>query len=252
MASYYVGARETIDKGMPAIVNIWLLALALIVGFTAFIWSIFDIANADKGTRFKRIALCISIPFIGLASLIVSSSLFMGDAQLNTTAANASPTANAVYQDPEILSLLNSVGAKGDYSNLTMKWSSGDMASDCGWADSAGCYNGNSSSQTLILKKGDYSQEQLKTITAHEYLHYTWYKHSLDQDTRLTSLLIDLYAKNPAFQQRVSTHYVDSGGLKPSEFFSYGCTEIQDHRLGSYIASKCNEYIDTSTLSALY
>ncbi len=252
MAAYFVGVRETIDKGTTATVNVWLLLLSLIAGFAAFIWSIVDAAKSEKKYLGRRIAFTLFIPVIGVFSLFASSYLFIGGPAATDTVATATQQVNAVTQDAEIVAILKSVGAKGDYSDLNINWTTGDMTEACGWAQATGCYKGNGSTKTLTLRKGNYNAEQLKTIVAHEYLHYVWYKHSLDQDTKLTSLLIDFYAKNPPFQNRVSSHYVDSGGLKPTEFFSYGCTEIQDQRLGSYIASKCNEYIDTSTLTAQY
>lgn len=144
---------------------------------------------------------------------------------------------SVISQDPTILQTLKSVGAK-DYSTLSMSIHDGTV---CGNDYFEGCY-GNSE---IIMRKG---HESNKTIVAHEYLHYMWFKNQLDKDRQLVSDLISFYSKTPEFQNRIPKHYTDSGGLLPTELFSYACTEIQDSRLTPYIVQKCNEYIDRSTL----
>lgn len=253
--SYYVGSKEAIDKGTSSSANIWLFLAALLVGGVAFCLSCIDIGAAKKGYRWRRIIFTLSIPFIGFGSLLTANQLFFGQVNDRRAQSSGQSVVNAVSQpvkqDPEILSLIQSIGAKGDYSNLNMKWSEGDRLSDCGWKDATGCYRGNGTMHVLTMKRSA-DVNILKTIAAHEYLHYTWHKNNLDNDKQLTSKLIDFYAKNPPFQNRVSSHYVDSGSLNPGEFFSYGCTEISDVRLGDYLATRCNEYINTTTLPALY
>lgn len=253
--SFYVHSISPNSSDASTLVGLLLFCMAFIVGVVAFCLSIYDIGAAGKGYRARRVMFTVSIPFLGAGALMVGGLLFTvdwgnSDASAETVLDGQVQT-NTVVQDPEIVSLLSSVGAKGDYSDLELTWSNGDMEKDCGWADASGCYRGQGESHRLVLKRAD-NQAWLRVAVAHEFLHYIWYKNNLKDDQMLNSHLIDFYGKNPPFQNRINTHYVDSGSLNASEFFSYGCTEVSDVRLGGYIANRCNEFIDTSTLSAMY
>lgn len=256
LAAYFFLSRtpEGETSGTSVIGLVCFLA-ALALGGVGFLSSIYDIGAAPKGKRFPRVLFMLSVPLIGFGSVIMGYLIFMlpnsfqNDSQVASTVVSPS-TVGAVAQDPEILQLLDQIGAEGDFANLNMRWSD-DMLTECKWADAGGCYKSDGTVHELVMRR-DIDRSFMKVAAAHEFLHYMWYKNDLDKDTRLTSYLIDFYGKNPSFQRRITTHYVDSGALKPSEFFSYGCTEVSDARLGTYIAAKCNEYIDTSKLPAMY
>lgn len=149
-----------------------------------------------------------------------------------------------------MLATLKSLGARdSDLAELNLEIKE-DMQETCGWSEAAGCYKRGAS--TIVTRPDSVADRR---HMAHEYLHYIWFKHNLDKDRHLTSQLIAFYGNNPSFQQRINgqhNRYVDSGGLQPTEFFSYGCTEVSNAKLGPYIAAKCNEYINTDSLPALY
>lgn len=253
--SYFIQSGSTEPTDTSSMTGVLLISVAALVGLVSFCMSIYDIGAAGKGRRAKRVIFTITIPFYGFGAILLGSLLFTNGLSQPATNADAAVggqvQANSVVQDPEIVSLLKSVGAKGDFSDLELLWSDGDMQKDCGWAESEGCYKWQGDTHQLILKRSD-DARWLKVSAAHEYLHYVWRKNDLESDQRLNSYLIDFYGKNPQFQNRITTHYVDNAALNTTEFFSYGCTEVADVRLGGYIAGRCNEFIDTSTLAAMY
>lgn len=156
-----------------------------------------------------------------------------------------------VVQEQEIAERLRLLGAKYDLSGLNLIWTTNPVK-DCGWHLSGGCYSHHN--KTIKMNRGVRS-EVFNTVLAHEYLHYVWFSENLDSDSRLTSELIALYGRYPEFQQRIDGnhgHYKQSGTLQPTEFFSYGCTEISNAKLGAYISEKCKQYIDTDKLPALF
>lgn len=114
---------------------------------------------------------------------------------------------------------------------------------DIDWAD--GLYD---HTKRAITLKSSAPPDHQKTILAHEYLHYVWYRDRLEEDRRLIGDLATFYSSSLDLQEIMSTYKTK----KPTEFFSYGCTEWSDRRLSSYILEKCNQYIDRSKLSMNY
>ncbi len=99
----------------------------------------------------------------------------------------------------------------------------------------------------MHIKSGqDPSQE--RTMIAHEYLHHIWYA-ALDAETKskLESDLISIYGNDPAIRTR-TVSYTSAQTLKPTELFSYYCTESSDGYLTAYILEQCNKYINRSSL----
>lgn len=246
-----VGAQAEIGE------TYWVQAAVLLgslgICLTAWIIIIVDLATGHKSKWkiFGNILLLVALPLVCIGVFMMTLGSYATTQQLQLEEAKRA----RFYQDPEILVALRDVGAKGDYTNLILQQAD-DMATTCGWQDAGGCYKTNEFNEpTIYVKKGirQNDPQYYGVIVAHEYLHYVWYKNSLDSDRALTSALIDLYSKNHTLQERLGAssqnHYLESGGLAPTEFFSYGCTESTESELGPYIWSRCNEYIDTSTLA---
>lgn len=233
------------------------LLLAFIIGCVAFVlsWVNLGLSKTNK-QRLGRLLLAIFIPIAGVGVFSLSDISLSGPNSLATygalkTEVKAVSTVNAhAEQDAELISILQSIGATGNYSNLNLSYHHGDMASVCGSSNTLACYKRDSQGIQSITVSRQPSNYQLKTILAHEYLHYGWHKNDLDKDSVLTSYLIDFYAKNPDFQNKIPGHYLNSGGLHAGEIFSYACTEMPEARLGGYLASKCNEFIDLPKLAS--
>ncbi len=227
----------------------------LVVCLTAWVLIIVDLAVGKKRKLkiFANIGLFFALPVVCGGVLLGMLYVQAMSIQADNDAAKAA----RFHQDPELLVALKDLGAKGNYGDLILEQSA-DMARLCGWQDAGGCYTENEFGEPVIYMKAGLRHENpnfFQVAAAHEYLHYVWHKNKLDDDRQLTSALIDLYGKNQALQQRVGessqNHYLESGGLQPTEFFSYGCTEATQSELGDYIWGRCNEYIDASTLPQL-
>ena len=95
--------------------------------------------------------------------------------------------------------------------------------------------------KAITFKKGS----PVNTLV-HEYLHYVWYRDKLDNDLKLVGELTTFYKNSPTLQFRMKDY--TSEMTKPTEFFSYGCTEFANRHLTPYIVEKCNKYIDRSKL----
>lgn len=95
--------------------------------------------------------------------------------------------------------------------------------------------------KAITFKKGS----PVNTLV-HEYLHYVWYRDKLDGDLKLVGELTTFYKNSPTLQFRMKDY--TSEMTKPTEFFSYGCTEFTNRHLTPYIVDKCNQYIDRSKL----
>lgn len=250
-----IGVDTRFGGILPLEVTEGIIVAAFAVGVLGFIVSIIRCIRADKGKQRKlKIAGTIAIPFLGaavfLGSMMMQLSVYT-EASTPRDQTHEVIQTSQVKQESELLAALQSVGAKYDYSKLNLVWTDNPEA-DCGWANAGGCYNDHN--KTLKIRK-DIDRNGLRSVVAHEYLHYVWYADKLDDNNRLKSELIALYAKYPEFQRRVDGdhgHYRTSGGLLPTEFFSYGCTEISDAKLGEYISTECNRYINTNSLPAQF
>ena len=250
------------DEAVGAIIVICMVLAGLAICLTAWILIIVDLAVGKKRNWSKvgSILLLLILP-------IVCIGVFLGAGQVAYTHYQPALAAQQkledeetkkaakpnVHQDEKLVAVLKSVGAKDDYADLNLRWgTASQMMKLCGWADAGGCYDG----EATIYVNSDTELSYQKTIVAHEYLHYVWYKQNLDDDRQLTSALTHLYGRSPHLQQRMNEgtehQYLNSGGLQPTEFFAFGCTEISDIQLGQYIAGWCNRFIDTSALTALY
>lgn len=99
--------------------------------------------------------------------------------------------------------------------------------------------------KAITFKKGS----PVNTLV-HEYLHYVWYRDKLDQDIKLVGELTTFYKNSHDLQFRMKDYTSDM--TKPTEFFSYGCTEFANRHLTPYILQKCDQYIDRSKLRMFY
>lgn len=253
-----IGVNWSSNAAIPHQVATNTIYTALGVGGFGFILSIVRTVKTEKG-RPRRIKILgtIMIPIIGAAALIGNHlPIYMFNQQqeepqqFQNFDIRQKPT-QPVTQDPELLSELQYLEATYDYHKLNLIYTD-NPAADCKWDLADGCYF---DFQKTIKMKRNNNKTALRTILAHEYLHYAWYENHLDTDSRLVSDLIVLYGRYPEFRQRIAGvdgHYQASGGLLPTELFSYGCTEISDAKLGSYITEKCKQYININKLPALF
>lgn len=246
-----IGVNSRFKEMLSLDVTGGIIVTAFAVGIFGFVVSIMKCVRADKGKqRILKIAGTVAIPFLGATVFLGSIALQLPEYAEPSTSHDQTHTVlqtSQAKQEPEILSALQSVEAKYNYSKLNLVWTDNPEA-DCGSADARGCYNDHR--KTIKISKY-LDRNVLRSVVAHEYLHYVWYSEKLDDNNRLTSELIALYAKYPAFQKRVDGdhgYYRTSGGLLPTEFFSYGCTEISGAKLGEYILTECNRYINTNLL----
>ncbi len=242
--------------------NVVLFVAALGVGGVAFICGIHNAFTADNGGKgvLKFIGTLL-IPILGLGTLSFGFNVFGDDANSNAVQSSTTPQNGPVTQEPTAKSILESVGAKVPYDDLSLVWSD-DIQKACGGGnssstDTAGCYlsdkysDGTEINKRITLKT-PYDGAQIKTNVAHEFLHYAWYKYNLDAEQELNDNLYKIYQANPPLQQRLDTYTDVSGKKQATELFSYGCTEMSDAELGPYVAAACNRYIDTRTLPARY
>lgn len=228
-----------------------------ITGLIGFLMGIINTKRAPKGKRWYRVLGVIVTPIsaavlAGSLNTTVNSSC--SQPRFNEPADQTYSAATApIEQDETILGMLRYLEAK-DTDNLELIVFTEDKAKAiCNWELADGCQGRNSKGRHQIAIKD--TQIKNSTIIAHEYLHYIWNKHNFDLDKHLTSMLIAFYGRHPAFQYRIDgehNHYVKSGGLQPTEIFSYACTEVSSQILDNYIVQKCNEFINTDKLPALY
>lgn len=253
-----IGVNWSSNVAIPHQIATNTIYTALGVGGFGFVLSIIRTVKAERGKpRIIKILGTIMIPVIGIIALIGNHlPIYMFNQQqeehqqfqnLDIRQKPAQP----VTQDPELLSELQYLEAAYDYHKLNLIYTD-NQAADCKWDLADGCYY--NFQKTIKIKRNN-NKTALRTILAHEYLHYVWYENNLDADSRLVSDLIALYGRYPEFRQRIAGldgHYQASGRLLPTELFSYGCTEISNAKLGSYIAEKCRQYININKLPALF
>lgn len=212
---------------------------------TALSWGSLSKSRTARQRR-NRLLVTVSIPLailvlLSLGTMPVNSLASISQPEIRV---NESVAHQPIDQDPELLATLQSIGAKGDYSNLSLTLHSGDMSRPCGNSSSSACYRKDSDENHSIAISRLALRQGTATALAHEYLHYSWQQYSLDDDNILTSQLIDLYAKSSILQNQMQVYYVDSGTLSPDEIFSHACTTLPSSELGGYISSKCDEFID--------
>jgi hypothetical protein len=147
------------------------------------------------------------------------------------------------FQEPKLLAIARSAGIIEPLNKEPVSVYYVDRYTDLIWA--AGTYS--DYKKAITVKAGGSDQRR---ILAHEYLHYVWYRDSLESDSALVTELTSFYNRSPGLQDRMVNY--DSGMRRPTEFFSYVCTEWSDRWLTSYVLEKCNHYIDRSKLSKYY
>lgn len=114
-----------------------------------------------------------------------------------------------------------------------------DEYNDFLWAN--GQYN--DYKKAITVKKNSESQN---VILAHEYLHYVWFSGDLDSNQDLVNNLQAFYNRTSSLQTRMEPYPKDM--VKPTEFFSYGCTEYSRASIGEEIASYCDKYANRDLL----
>lgn len=141
------------------------------------------------------------------------------------------------FKEPELLALAQPAGIRQSLDKEPVTIYYVDNYTDLVWAD--GKY---SFAKKAITVKRSSTRDTQKTMLAHEYLHYVWYRDDLEKDTRLTSELTNFYNNSSDLKERMAKYTPQM--TKPTEFFSYGCTEWSDGYLTPYIVEQCNKYID--------
>ncbi|PID33403.1 hypothetical protein CR969_00935 [Candidatus Saccharibacteria bacterium] len=149
------------------------------------------------------------------------------------------------FKDPKLMSLIPDTGIRSLTYKEPVSVYYVNNYSDFVWMD--GRYN---DYKKAITVKRSIPRSEQATIFAHEYLHYVWYRDKLDDDIKLVGDLNTFYKSNPHLQQRMKEYTPEM--TKPTEFFSYSCTEFSDSYLTPYIISKCNQYINRSKLYMSY
>lgn len=145
------------------------------------------------------------------------------------------------FQDPQLLAMAPSAGIRHSLSTEPVSLYYVDNYTD--HALTTGQYNVHK--KAITVKSGVPLSNQ-HVILAHEYLHYVWYRDKLDQDIKLVGELTTFYKNSHDLQFRMKDYTSDM--TKPTEFFSFGCTEFTNRHLTPYIVDKCNQYIDRSKL----
>lgn len=157
-----------------------------------------------------------------------------------TTTIQSQPTPSIVkigtkkYKDPNLLALAPSAGIKNFSEDEPVSLYYVDNYTDHLWA--AGQYS--DYKKAITVKKDSPFQ---RSIFAHEYLHYVWYRDNLANDPQLVDELNTFYKNNSDLQQRMIDYNGDM--ISPTEFFSYGCTEWSANKLTPYILQNCERYI---------
>lgn len=149
------------------------------------------------------------------------------------------------FQDPQLLAMAPSAGIRHSLSTEPVSLYYVDNYTD--HALTTGQYNVHK--KAITVKSGVPLSNQ-HVILAHEYLHYVWYRDKLDQDIKLVGELTTFYKNSHDLQFRMKDYTSDM--TKPTEFFSFGCTEFTNRHLTPYIVDKCNQYIDRSKLRMFY
>ena len=143
------------------------------------------------------------------------------------------------FKEPALLALSSSSGIRQPLEDEPVSIYYVDDYTDFIWA--GGQYS--NYKKAITVKRGEYDHG---VILAHEYLHYVWERDKLKNDKRLVKELESFYQNDLDLQRRMTNYGAEM--TKPTEFFSYGCTEWRDSRLTGYILQKCNHYIDRTRL----
>lgn len=157
-------------------------------------------------------------------------------------------------QDPELLELLRAVGAyylqNLEFTFVTSYPDGGDTD---GEYEEFYYYDDEDEGfdyGVMTVRRGLDVEEQRRTV-AHEYLHHVWYaKLTPTLRNTLTSHLNAMLATDE-YMQEYEEQYRDSGGLIPTELFSFYCTEVSDSKLVQFVLDQCNRFIDRSQLVML-
>lgn len=160
----------------------------------------------------------------------------------------------SVVQSPDIVATLKDLGVTEDYSDLNLiVVSKNDIKETCRIKslEVLACYFNRSSgsSQKYIYTTNSYPNYATeRQLIGHEFLHYIWYKHGLEDNTKLTTRLEALPHEYPELDKILDPYRKTSTGLKTTEIFSYGCTLIGRNLKDSYIKEQCANYLDLRRL----
>lgn len=159
-------------------------------------------------------------------------------------------TVEGIEQDPELLSILRSLGATALH-DVSLRYADNLEEDTDGEYEEFYNESGEFSHGEVAIARG-LDAEELKRTLAHEYLHHVWYA-VLDENERneLTSYLIVMYGDDEYMKQYTMTDYAEDGVLLPTELFSFYCTESSDAYLHEVVLNSCNEFIDRSKLVML-
>ncbi len=143
------------------------------------------------------------------------------------------------YKDQALLAMSAKAGILESLDDEPVSIYYADEYNDYLWAD--GQYN--DYKKAITVKKNSESQN---VILAHEYLHYVWFSGDLDSNQDLVNNLQAFYNRTSSLQTRMEPYPKDM--VKPTEFFSYGCTEYSRASIGEEIASYCDKYANRDLL----
>lgn len=250
VSAVFIPTAFMIGHSGPSLIT---LIIALIITGIASILSFVNLGRSKTTTqRLSRGLVSLAIPLLAAGTVLLSEQSLESPIEpiaYTVRAGNSASYASATTeQNPELLEVLRSIGARGNYAELALIYHPGDMAKPCKLSSSLACYKKNLEGHSITVSK-QLSKHQTRLAIAHEYLHYAWQKNNLADDSILNSYLIDFYAKSPELQGRMSNYYVESGGLDTNEIFSHSCTEMPEQALGGYLYSKCSEFIDPSKIT---
>jgi len=186
----------------------------------------------------KTTATIVSTVIICLAGYF-STLYFLENLTVPQTTVEVTPDTKpkkVIYQDPKLLSQLESLGAT--YTS--------DLGLSYDDPNAVPSQKGSYRNKVLTVESSVSDEEEIRTL-AHEYLHHVWYQVlSIEKRIDLTVKLETLLQGDKGMQSRVKL-YVERDILNASELFSIYCTESTDSYMLS-VVDECNKYIDRTKL----
>jgi len=189
----------------------------------------------------KQITIVFLLIFLFISGVVITSLTIneinerKNEAQyLSSTDTNKSKA----FVEPGLMAYVNELGINAQ--NLSIRY-----VDSLGHDNEYGYYDG---AETISILHNPPAGIDIKTVLAHEYLHYIWGKHSQSERDSLGIELDTLYKSDIPMQQRMKS-YEDRFGLSPSsdefinELHSVYCTEVSDAFLSKAILDECNKWI---------
>lgn len=181
----------------------------------------------------KRLIIILSL--VTLAGGLFGGGIALGTlARQNGLVSPLSAPSVKLKQDPRLLRQASNVGL--DTTNLNLVF--GDIVG----ANVDDAMGGFIAPNTIILKEG-LTKKEIRTILAHEYIHYQWTL----MDDGVRDSVVEVYERlqkdDPWIKQRLNDYHHCDTECMANEATAYSCTELAPYRLTEEYNDFCNQFI---------